>query len=99
MSSVARPAILSPGHTAPDFALPARPGETVRLSGLRGKPVVLIFYPADWSPVCGDQLALYNEVLSEFRRFDAQLVGVSVDSVWCHAAYGKTRHLEFPLLA
>jgi peroxiredoxin len=69
------------------------------LADLRGRPAVLVFYPADWSPVCGDQLAVYNEILSEFDRFGARLVGVSVDSAWCHAAYAKARKLEFPLLA
>ncbi len=91
--------VLAPGARAPEFALPAGPDQTMRLSDLRGKPVVLVFYPADWSSVCGDQLALYNEVLSEFQRFNAQLIGISVDGVWCHAAYANQRRLEFPLLA
>jgi peroxiredoxin len=69
------------------------------LSELRGQPVVLVFYPADWSPVCGDELALFNEVLPEFQRYGAQLAGISVDGVWCHRAYAKARNLEFPLLA
>jgi peroxiredoxin len=99
MKSTTASSILTAGSRAPDFTLEATPGEGLRLSSLRGKPVVLVFYPADWSPVCGDQLALYNEILSEFDRFDAQLVGLSVDSAWCHAAYAKQRKLEFPLLA
>jgi peroxiredoxin len=69
------------------------------LSDFRGQPVILAFYPADWSPVCGDQLALYNEVLSEFERFNAALIGISVDGAWCHVAYSKDRKLHFPLLA
>src|SRR6185369_9018941 len=56
-------------------------------------------YPADFSPVCGDQMALYNEILEDFRKLDAQLLGISVDSVWCHAAFAEARHLKFPLLA
>jgi len=60
---------------------------------------VLVFYPADWSPVCGDQIALYNEMLSEFEKHNAQIVGISVDSHWCHKAYAKDRNLKFPLLA
>jgi peroxiredoxin len=99
MSSAAGSTILPSGARGPDFVLHARPDETLRLSSLRGKPVVLVFYPADWSPVCGDQLALYNEILSEFDRFDAQLLAVSVDSAWCHLAYARQRKLEFPLLA
>ena len=84
---------------APYFRLPSGPGTFLSLQDLRGKPVILAFYPADWSPVCGDQLALYNEVLPEFEKYGAQLVGISVDGAWCHAAYGKSRNLRFPLLA
>ena len=83
---------------APDFRLPSGPGTFLSLADLRGKPVILVFYPADWSPVCGDQLALYNEVLPEFEKYGAQLVGISVDGPWCHAAYAKSRNLRFPLL-
>jgi len=91
--------ILKAGTTAPDFTLMVEPGESLSLSDLRGKPVILAFYPADWSPVCGDQMALYNEVLPEFRDFGAELLGISVDSVWCHRAFAENRHLRFPLLA
>jgi peroxiredoxin len=91
--------ILSPGTLAPDFDLPTRIGGSVKLSDFRGKPVVLVFYPADWSPVCGDQLALYNEIYSEFQKFDAKLIGISVDGIFCHQAYAKSRHLEFELAA
>jgi peroxiredoxin len=91
--------ILSAGARAPDFTLNKTPDAKLTLSGLRGRPVILVFYPADWSPVCGDELALFNEVLPEFQRYDAQLVGISVDSVWCHQAYAKSRNLDFPLLA
>src|SRR6201996_9458551 len=91
--------ILSPGTVAPDFELPVTPDQKLKLSDLRGKPVVLVFYPADWSPVCGDQLALYNEILSEFAEHDAQLLGISVDGVWCHTAFAKDRKLHFPILA
>ena len=91
--------VLSPGSTAPDFTLKQTPDQTLSLSSLRGHPVVLVFYPADWSPVCGDELALFNEVLPEFQRYDARVVGISVDGVWCHKAYAKARNLEFPLLA
>src|SRR3954466_8633709 len=91
--------ILSAGARAPDFELPAGPDKRIALRSLRGKPVVLAFYPADFSPVCGDQMALYNETLDEFRRLNAQLLGISVDSAWCHAAFADARHLKFPLLA
>jgi peroxiredoxin len=90
---------LGPGIEAPDFTLPKAPDATLRLSDLRGRPVILVFYPADWSPVCGDELALYNELLDEFRKYDAELIGISVDGVWCHRAYAEARRLEFPLLS
>ena len=91
--------ILSPGTKAPDFTLKKNPDQTLSLSELRGQPVVLVFYPADWSPVCGDELALFNEVSPEFQRYGAKVVGISVDGVWCHKAYAQARNLEFPLLA
>jgi peroxiredoxin len=91
--------ILPAGTAAPDFSLHVTPDQKLSLSELRGKPVILAFYPADWSPVCGDQMALYNEILPEFQRFGAVLVGVSVDGVWCHEAFAKDRHLRFPLAA
>ena len=91
--------ILPAGTSAPDFILPASPDEKLSLRQLRGQPVILAFYPADWSPVCGDQMALYNEVLPEFERFGAKLVGLSVDGVWCHRAFADARHLHFPLLS
>ncbi|HKW13349.1 MAG TPA: redoxin domain-containing protein [Candidatus Krumholzibacteria bacterium] len=91
--------ILPAGVPAPDFTLPVTADQKLTLSDLRGRPVVLAFYPADWSPVCGDQMALYNEIRSEFHRFDAQLLGISVDGVWCHSAFAEARHLHFPLLA
>lgn len=92
-------AILPAGTQAPDFTLANQKGEKVNLAGLRGRPVILVFYPADWSPVCGDQLALYNEVLPMFQEYDAQLLGISVDSRWSHQAYAQDRNLAFPLLA
>jgi peroxiredoxin len=61
--------------------------------------VILAFYPADWSPVCTDQMALYQELLPEFHKFDAQLLGISVDGVWSHLAFARDRNLHFPLLA
>jgi peroxiredoxin len=93
------PELLPAGAEAPDFSLPVTPNQNLSLRELRGKPVILAFYPADWSPVCGDQMALYNEVLPEFQKLGAELLGVSVDSVWCHRAFAESRHLHFPLLA
>ncbi len=90
---------LTAGTPAPPFSLPATPDQQVSLAELRGSPAILAFYPADWSPVCGDQMALYNEILPEFHRHGAQLIGISVDGVWCHAAFAADRKLHFPLLA
>jgi peroxiredoxin len=90
---------LPPGTKAPEFALPSTPDQTLSLSEFRGQPVILAFYPEDWSPVCSDQMALYQELLPEFQKFKAQLLGVSVDGIWSHLAFAKDRNLHFPLLA
>ena len=90
---------LPAGTKAPDFELPSRPDRTVSLAEFRGQPVILAFYPEDWSPVCSDQMALYQEVLPEFQKFKAELLGISVDGVWSHLAFAKDRNLHFPLLA
>lgn len=98
-SKSGRTKALPAGTAAPDFTLKSTPDQSVSLSDFRGQPVALAFYPADWSPVCGDQMALYNEVLPEFHNLGAELVGISVDGVWCHAAFSRDRKLHFPLLA
>jgi peroxiredoxin len=90
---------LQPGAEAPDFELPSTPDQKVRLSEFRGQPVILAFYPEDWSPVCSDQLGLYQAVLPEFQKFNAELMGISVDSVWSHLAFATDRNLHFPLLS
>ena len=98
-SNVEPNSALRPGTHAPDFSLRSTPDQTVSLHEFRGQPVILAFYPADWSPVCGDQMALYNEVLPEFQRCGAELLGISVDGAWCHLAFARDRKLQFPLLA
>jgi peroxiredoxin len=90
---------LRPGTQAPDFELPSTPDQKVSLAEFRGQPLILAFYPEDWSPVCSDQMALYQELLPEFQKFDAALMGISVDGVWCHLAFAQDRNLHFPLLA
>lgn len=94
---------LKPGTPAPAFTLPASGAAESKplrsLSEHRGRPLVLAFYPADWSPVCGDQMALYNQVFSEFERHGAALLGISVDGAFCHQAFADDRRLRFPLLA
>jgi len=90
---------LAANRGAPDFALHSTPDQRVSLREFRGNPLILAFYPADWSPVCGDQMVLYNEILPEFRRYSAALLGISVDGAWCHLAFARDRKLAFPLLA
>jgi peroxiredoxin len=91
--------ILQKGTKAPDFALNSTPDQVLSLSELKGKRVIIAFYPADWSPVCGDQMALYNEMLKYFHKYNAEIIGISVDSKWCHLAFEQDRKLHFPLLA
>jgi peroxiredoxin len=98
-AGAAKPGMPGPGDKAPDFMLPSSPHQSLKLSDHRGRPVILAFYPADWSPVCGDQMALYQAVLPVFEEYGAQLLGLSVDGVWCHQAFAENRHLTFPLLA
>jgi peroxiredoxin len=91
--------MLAPGTLAPDFELSSTPDQKLKLSELLGKKIILAFYPAVWSPVCSDQMALYNETLKIFSRHNAQVIGISVDSKWCHLAFSENRKLHFPLLA
>jgi peroxiredoxin len=91
--------MLNIGTEAPDFELHSTPDQKLKLSELKGKKVILAFYPADWSPVCGDQMSLYNETLKFFTKHNAQLLGISVDSKWCHLAFGQDHKFHFPLLA
>lgn len=98
--SVSRtPSILKPGSKAPSFTLKSTPDQSVSLRDFLGRPVVLAFYPADWSPVCSDQMGLYAQVMSEFKKFNAEVLGISVDGVWSHLAFAKDRKLNFPLLS
>ena len=91
--------MLGANTVAPDFELQATPDQKLSLSELKGRNVIIAFYPADWSPVCGDQLSLYNEMHKYFAKYDAELIGISVDGKWCHAAYREARKLHFTLLA
>ena len=88
-----------PASSAPDFTLPSTIDNPIRLSDLKGKPVILVFYPGDFTPVCGDQLALYNELLPLFEEFEARILGISVDSLQTHRAFAADNRLDFPLLA
>jgi peroxiredoxin len=79
--------------------LPSTINGTQKLSDLRGKPVILAFYPGDFTPICTSQLALYNEVLDMFEEFNAQLLGISVDDLQSHQSFALAQKLQFPLLA
>jgi peroxiredoxin len=91
--------ILAPKTPAPNFSLPVTADQKLSLDELKGKPIILAFYPADWSPVCGDEMSLFNAILPEFRKHGAELLGISVDGVWCHDAFAAHHKLHFPLLA
>jgi len=90
---------LKKGIKAPNFSLKVTPDQTVSLSDFLGKPVILAFYPADFSPVCGGEMMLFNELLPELKKYKASLLGISVDNVWSHLAFTKERNLHFPLLS
>jgi peroxiredoxin (alkyl hydroperoxide reductase subunit C) len=79
--------IVAPGTAAPDFVLRREDGKKVRLDDIRGQTTVLVFYPNAFSPVCTDQLNLYEEVLDEFEALGAKLYGVSCDSTWAQKAF------------
>lgn len=98
-SGASQPAILKAGIRAPNFTLKSTSDRDVSLSDLVGRPVVLAFYPADWSPVCSDQMSLYAQLMPEFKKFDAEVLGISVDGIWSHLAFSRNRKLNFPLLS
>jgi peroxiredoxin len=91
--------MLAVGTKAPDFELHSTPDQKLKLSELLGKKVIIAFYPADWSEVCSDEMTLYNESLRLFTKHNAQLLGISVDSKWCHMAFSQGNKFHFPLLA
>ncbi|MDX6604965.1 MAG: hypothetical protein QOF23_1474 [Solirubrobacterales bacterium] len=91
--------MISVGEPAPDFTLRDQDGEDVSLSDYRGRKVMLVFYPADFSPVCGDQLSIYQEVKPEIAEKGAELIGISVDSTWAHKAFQEKIGIDTTLLA
>ncbi|MFL5908159.1 MAG: redoxin domain-containing protein [Solirubrobacterales bacterium] len=91
--------MIEAGAKAPDFSLPDHDGNEVSLGDFAGRKLLLVFYPLDFSPVCTDQLGLYQEVLGEIESQGASLVGISVDSSYCHQAFRKQLNLTMPLLA
>jgi peroxiredoxin (alkyl hydroperoxide reductase subunit C) len=91
--------VIEPGAAAPEFSLTDQDGQKVSLEDLRGQTSVLVFYPLDFSPVCTDQLNVYDEVLDDLEREGAKLYGVSVDSAYCHKAFQSSLGIRIPLLA
>ena len=91
--------MIQPGSAAPDFTLPDQDGNKVSLSDFRGRTVVIVFYPADFSPVCTDQMNVYQEVLPQIEEQGATLVGISVDGAFSHKAFREHLGVSMPLLA
>jgi len=91
--------MIEPGTPAPDFKLRDQDGQEVSLADLRGQTSVLVFYPLDFSPVCTDQLSIYQELVSDFEQRGVKLYGVSVDSAFAHKAFQERLNLTIPLLA
>jgi peroxiredoxin len=91
--------VIEPGAPAPAFTLPDHDGQQVSLADFHGQTVVLAFYPADFSPVCTDQLSIYQEVLGELEERGVKLLGISVDGAFCHRAFRSHANLDIPLLA
>ena len=91
--------MLTVGDPAPDFTLRGHDDTEYSLNALRGQQVVLVFYPADFSPVCSDQLACYRDDLARFNAASARVLGISVDAIWSHKAFAREMGLQFPLLS
>ncbi len=91
--------MIAAGEPAPDFTLRDQDGEKVSLSDFRGRKVLLVFYPADFSPVCADQLSIYQEVKPEIEAKGVTMVGISVDGVFAHQAFQERLGIDTPLLS
>ncbi len=91
--------LVSVGQQAPDFTLKNQEQKEITLSSLRGKNVVLAFYPLDFSPVCSKEHACFHDDLKQFEGLNAQVLGISVDSAWAHKAFADHLKINYPLLA
>jgi peroxiredoxin len=91
---------VSVGQPAPEFALKDQSQKEVKLADFKGKKnVVLVFYPLDWSPICSNEHACMVNDMKKFESLEAQVLGVSVDSVWSHKAFAEKMKIGYPLLA
>jgi mycoredoxin-dependent peroxiredoxin len=90
---------ISLGAAAPEFALKDQNQKEVKLSDYKGKKVVVVFYPLDWSPVCTNEHVCFVNGMKRFEQLDAQVLGISVDSVWSHKAFAEKMGIHYPLLA
>ena len=91
--------LIAVGQPAPEFILKDQDQNDVKLSDYRGKNVVIVFYPLDWSPVCTDEHACFAGNLAQFEKLNAQVIGLSVDSTWSHKAFAEKMGVTYPLLA
>jgi peroxiredoxin len=88
------------GQTAPDFTLLSQEKKEVTLSDYAGKKnVVLVWYPLDWSPTCTNEHICFVNDMKAFETLDAEVLGVSVDSVWSHKAFAEKMGIKYSLLA
>jgi peroxiredoxin len=90
---------LAVGQPAPEFTLKDQTQKEVKLADFKGKNVVIIFYPLDWSPVCSTEHATLVTDLAQFEKLNAQVLGLSVDSAWSHKAFAEKMGISYPLLA
>jgi peroxiredoxin len=91
--------LIAKGDHAPDFDLPGHDGKRYKLSDFKGRPVVLAFYPLDFSPICSRETTCFQNDLAQFNHLDAQVLGISVDHVWAHKVFAERLRVSYPLLA
>jgi len=87
------------GQPAPDFELENQDKKKIKLSDLKGKKIVLAFYPLDFSPVCTNEHVCFMTDLPQFNAKDATILGISIDSVWAHKAFREAKGITYDLLS
>ena len=90
--------MIAAGEPAPDFTLRDQDGKKVSLADYRGRKVLLVFYPQDFSPVCSDQLSVYQEVKPQIAEKGVEMVGISIDHPWAHKAFQEKLGIDTTLL-